>query len=76
MNIKDSQIRLSFFIAEKGYKYLYKLVEESKMKNVFLVLGTKVVDKNVKAEANSTCAFMAYQPKMPESVRKLRKEKK
>ena len=46
------------------------------MKKMLLGLGAKVVDKNVKTEANSTCAFMAYQPKMPESVRKLRKEKK
>lgn len=46
------------------------------MKNILLALGAKVVGKNVKTESNSVCAFMAYQTKMPDSVRKLRKEKK
>lgn len=46
------------------------------MKKILLHLGAKIVNKNVRKEADSTCAFMAYQPKMPESVRKLRKETK
>lgn len=45
------------------------------MKKLLLRLGAKVVDKSVKAEVNSTCAFMAYQPKMPDSVRKSGKKK-
>lgn len=46
------------------------------MKNLLVTLGTKMVNQSLKKEANSACAFMGYQPKMPEAVKKLRKEKK
>ncbi len=46
------------------------------MKKVLAVLGTKIINQNVKKEADNVCGFMGYQPKMPEAVRKMRKEKK
>ena len=54
-----------------------KLKEENcKMKNLLVKMGRKVVNNNAKKEANSACLYWAYQPKMPDSVRKLKKEKK
>lgn len=46
------------------------------MKNLIVKMGTKVIRQNAKKEADSACAFIGYQPKMPDSVRKLKKEKK
>lgn len=46
------------------------------MNNLFVKLGTKMVNQNAKKEVDSACLFLAYQPKMPDSVRKLKKENK
>ena len=46
------------------------------MKNLVATLGKKIVDQSVKKEADNACAFIGYQPKMPDAVRKLKKEKK
>lgn len=46
------------------------------MKNLLKQMGTKVVNQNAKKEANSACLCLAYQPKMPEAVKNLKKEKK
>lgn len=46
------------------------------MKKTLSNLILKAVNKNLKQEANSACAFLGYQPKMPESVKKFRKERK
>ena len=39
------------------------------MKKLFVKMGTKL-------EADSACLFWAYQPKMPEAVKKMKREKK
>ncbi len=39
----------------------------------FLNFVAKVIEKNVYKEANSACAMIAYQPPMPDSVRKYKK---
>ena len=46
------------------------------MKKLLTTISTKIVEKNLKKEANSACLFMGYQPKMPEAVKKMRKENK
>ena len=46
------------------------------MKKLFVKMGTKLVSENAKREADSACLFWAYQPKMPEAVKKMRKENK
>lgn len=46
------------------------------MKNLFIKMGVKVVNENVRKEADSACLCWAYQPKMPEAVKNLKKEKK
>lgn len=46
------------------------------MKKSLFNLVTKVVNKNLKEEVNSACIFVGYQPKMPDSVKKIRKESK
>ena len=53
-----------------------KLGGKKKMKKLLVKMGTKVVNENLKKEANSACLFIGYQPQMPDSVRKLKKEKK
>lgn len=46
------------------------------MKNLVVKMGAKLVNQNIRKEADNACAFIGYQPKMPDSVRKLKKEKK
>lgn len=46
------------------------------MKKIVSDLIINVVNKSLKQEANSACIFLGYQPKMPESVKKFRKESK
>lgn len=46
------------------------------MKNLLLKMGTKLVNENAKKEADSACLCWAYQPKMPNAVRKMKKAKK
>lgn len=48
----------------------------TKMKNLVAKIGAKIVSENAKREANSACLFLAYQPKMPEAVKNMKKEKK
>lgn len=48
----------------------------TKMKKIVSDLIINVVNKSLKQEANSACIFLGYQPKMPESVKKFRKESK
>lgn len=42
------------------------------IKKIGMKLLSKAVLANVKQEANSTCIFLGYQPKMPEKIRKLK----
>lgn len=44
--------------------------------NLLAKLGSKVVMQNAKKETNNACLYWAYQPKMPEAVKNLKKEKK
>lgn len=46
------------------------------MKNLIVKMGTKLVNENAKKEADRACLFWAYQPKMPDAVRKMKKAKK
>lgn len=46
------------------------------MKHLLTRMGTKVVNQNAKKEANSVCLCLAYQPKMPEAVKNLKRQKK
>lgn len=46
------------------------------MKKIFTTLFVKAVSSNIKTETDSACAFWGYQPKMPESVKKFRKNSK
>ena len=39
-------------------------------------LAVKVLNKSLRAEADSACALLGYQPRMPETVKKFKKEKK
>lgn len=42
-------------------------------KKLSLELMTKVIFQSAVKDANSTCFFIGYQPKLPEEVKKLRK---
>lgn len=46
------------------------------MKKALSKLAVKVLNKNLRAEADSACALLGYQPRMPETVKKFKKEKK
>ncbi len=43
------------------------------MKEIPLKLISKIALKTAEKEANSACFFIGYQPKAPETVKKLRK---
>ena len=46
------------------------------MKKALSKLAVKVLNKSLRAEADSACALPGYQPRMPETVKKFKKEKK
>lgn len=46
------------------------------MKKFLTSIFVKTVTANIKNEADSACAFWGYQPKMPESVKRFRKNGK
>ena len=43
------------------------------MNNLFKKLFIKMVESNMKLEVNNACVFWGYQPKMPEMLKKYRK---
>ncbi len=47
----------------------------SKMKQKALRLISKAALVNARKEVNSACAFFGYQPKMPEKLKRLKKDK-
>ena len=46
------------------------------MKKALSKLAVMVLNKSLRAEADSACALLGYQPRMPETVKKFKKEKK
>lgn len=49
---------------------------DSVMKKTLSKLAVKVLNKSLRTEADSACALLGYQPRMPEAVKKFKKEKK
>lgn len=47
----------------------------SKMKQKTLRSISKAALANARKEANSACVFLGYQPKMPEKLKRLKKDK-
>lgn len=47
----------------------------SKMKQKTLQLISKAALVNARKEVNSACAFFGYQPKMPEKLKRLKKDR-
>lgn len=45
-----------------------------KIREMGMKMLSKAILSNAKNEANSTCVFIGYQPKMPEKVKKLRQK--
>ena len=46
------------------------------MKKELSKLAVMVLNKSLRAEADRACALLGYQPRMPETVKKFKKEKK
>lgn len=46
---------------------------KDELKKLSLKLASKVILSSAKTEANSSCFFIGYQPKLPEDAKKLRK---
>jgi cyclic lactone autoinducer peptide len=46
---------------------------KNEMENKVLAVVSKVAMKTAKKTANSACVFLGYQPKLPQSVNKLKK---
>lgn len=46
------------------------------MKELLSRLLVKTVNENIKSETEAACAFWGYQPKMPESAKKFKKNVK
>ena len=46
------------------------------MKELLSKLFVKAVNVNIKSETEAACAFWGYQPKMPESAKKFKKNGK
>ncbi len=46
------------------------IVSMKKLKNVVLKIVSDMALANAKKEANSTCIFLGYQPKVPEKLKK------
>lgn len=53
--------------------YLKKRKKGKNMNNLFKKLFIKMVESNMKLEVNNACVFWGYQPKMPEMLKKYRK---
>lgn len=58
-----------YFIAERRYFMKKERVNKSAK------LMTRALNVVLRAEANSTACFVAYQPKAPESLSRFRREK-
>lgn len=43
------------------------------LKKLTLEIASKIILGSAKTEANSSCFFIGYQPKLPENAKKLRK---
>ncbi|WP_394522920.1 cyclic lactone autoinducer peptide [Lacrimispora sp. JR3] len=43
------------------------------LKKLTLEMASKVIFNSAKTEVNSSCFFIGYQPKLPETAKKLRK---
>ena len=43
------------------------------LKKLSLELASKIILGSAKTEANSSCFFIGYQPKLPENAKKLRR---
>ncbi len=78
---RNKNLYLKIKLLKNRQKSIYITIKENQegnkfMKKLLTTISTKIVEKNLKKEANSACLFMGYQPKMPEAVKKMRKENK